>query len=461
MTHVQDGPVVRMSDPVTPSLTAEPAPKGSLKKLSSASTRLERRAFALMTDTAANALLGIVFWAAAARLYSPTEVGRGSAIISAATLLATLSQLNLGNVYARFLGSAGSRQRRLVFQGYGVIGGLALLLGSAYALLGPGELLFTSSIEAIVFPLCVAVLGVFVLQDMILISLHRAAWVPVENIAWGLAKLGLLVLVAGSLPTDGIVFSWVIPAIAAVVVITGYLLMRRWKHGTDTQPFPGGKELSKAIGGEYATGLISTAVPLLLPLIVVHRMGLEANAYFAVPWLFATSLSLLMWNIASILLVEASVAPDRLPRLLGRALRLSLAVAFVGGIGIWFIGPPILGLLGPGYEASSTWLLRITALASPAIAVVVVWTTAARARGQLRRVMLLQAAVGVGTLGLTSLLIGPLGVTGVGVAYFLSQTVAALVLLRPLIAIVSDGRPKKQVGKHRLKKSANVPRGVA
>lgn len=460
MTHVQNGPEVDLTTSVAPPVSATPAARGPLRKLTSAATGLERRAFALMTDTAANALLGIVFWAAAARLYSPTEVGRGSAIITAATLLATLSQLNLGNVYARFLGSAGSRQRRLVFQGYGVIGGLGLLLGTAYATLGPGELLFTSSIEAIVFPLCVAVLGVFVLQDMILISLHRAAWVPVENITWGLAKLALLVLVASSLPSDGIVVSWVVPAVVAVVIITGYLIFRRWKHGNGTEAFPGRKELTKAIGGEYATGLISTAVPLLLPLIVVHRMGLEANAYFSVPWLFASSLSLLMWNIASILLVEASAAPDRLPRLLGRALRLSLAVAVVGGVGIWFLGPPILGLLGPGYEASSTWLLRITALASPAIAVVVVWTTATRARGQLRRVMILQAAVGSGTVGLTSLLIGPLGVTGVGVAYFVSQTTAALFLLRPLLALIG-GRKERHVGKHRRKKPATVPRGVA
>lgn len=152
--------------------------------------RLERRALALMTDTASNALLGMVFWVAAARLYSADQVGRASAIITAATLLCTLSQLNLGNVYARFLGGAGHRQRRMVFTGYAGVVGLAVVLGTGYAVLGPGSVLFADAWEAWLFPVAVAVLTVFVLQDMILISLDRAFWVPVENITWGVAKLG-------------------------------------------------------------------------------------------------------------------------------------------------------------------------------------------------------------------------------------------------------------------------------
>ena len=407
--------------------------------------RLERRALALMTDTASNALLGMVFWVAAARLYSADQVGRASAIITAATLLCTLSQLNLGNVYARFLGGAGHRQRRMVFTGYAGVVGLAVVLGTGYAVLGPGSVLFADAWEAWLFPVAVAVLTVFVLQDMILISLDRAFWVPVENITWGVAKLGMLVALAASQPVHGIVLSWIVPALVALLGVTAYLLFRKWpKH--PPVAIPDRRELTSAVGGEYVIGLVSTAVPLALPLLVVHELGLAANAYFSVPWLFATSLSLLMWNVASILLVEAANRPDQLSALLRRALRMSLLVGVVGGLGIWLVGPWLLSLLGPEYAESSAWLLRLTGLAAPAVAVVVVWTTAARSQGWLRRVLALQLCVGVGVLGLSALLLGPLGVTGIGAAFLTVQTIAAAVVVRSLLRMV---RPPRRTGRHR------------
>lgn len=450
--------------PVEPAVTVHPDPAtttatGAAAAPSSAPGaarrgRLERRALALMTDTAANALLGMVFWVAAARLYSADQVGRASAIITAATLLCTLSQLNLGNVYARFLGGAGHRQRRMVFTGYAGVVGLAVVLGTGYAVLGPGSVLFADAWEAWLFPVAVAVLTVFVLQDMILISLDRAFWVPVENITWGLAKLGMLVVLATAQPVHGIVLSWIVPAFVALLGVTAYLLLRKWPKQAPIA-IPDRRELTSAVGGEYVIGLVSTAVPLALPLLVVHELGLAANAYFSVPWLFATSLSLLMWNVASILLVEAASRPDQLSALLRRALRMALLVGVAGGLGIWLLGPWLLSLLGPEYAESSVWLLRLTGLAAPSVAVVVVWTTAARSQGWLRRVLVLQLCAGVGVLGLSALLLGPLGVTGIGAAFLTVQTVAAAVVLRSLLRMV---RTPRRVGRHRHRgRAGRVP----
>ena len=47
---------------------------------------------------------------------------------------------------------------------------------------------------------------------------------------------------------------------------------------------------------------------------------------------------------------------------------MSLLVGVVGGLGIWLVGPWLLSLLGPEYAESSTWLLRLTGLAAPAVA---------------------------------------------------------------------------------------------
>jgi len=414
-------------------------------------SRLERRALLLMTATGANAVLGIVFWIVAARVYSPSDVGRGSAILSAATILATLSRLNVENVYARFLASAGHRQRSLVFIGYGAIGGLSLLLGATYSWLGPGSLLFGSGLEAWLFPLGVAFVAVFTLQDMILVCVQRAGWVPIENIAWGVAKLLALILVASSLPTGGIELAWVLPTVAAVTAVSTYLGIRRWTLGSaDVAALPGRSDLARAVSAEYLIGLVSTVAPLVLPLLVVQRLGLDANAYFAMPWLLATALNLLMWNIAWIFLVEASQDPNCLPNLLGRALRLSLIVAAAGGAFVILAGPWLLSILGPAYAANGIWLLRVVALASPAVAVIIVWSTASRSLGKLRRVVVMQAAIGVSVVGLAFLLIGSIGVIGIGIAYLLANTTAALIVLRPLLGAIRSGTVERSIGRHRI-----------
>ena len=63
-------------------------------------------ALSLMTATVATNALGLVFWTFAARLDAPRIVGRAAAAVAALTLLATISQLNLTNVFIRLLPSA-------------------------------------------------------------------------------------------------------------------------------------------------------------------------------------------------------------------------------------------------------------------------------------------------------------------------------------------------------------------
>jgi O-antigen/teichoic acid export membrane protein len=397
---------------------------------------MEFSALALMSATGGTALLGVVFWAVAARLYTPADVGRASALISAATLLANLAQLNLGNVYARFLAGAGGHQRRLVFGGYAAVSVLALVLGLGYTLLGTADLLFVDGGQKLMFPICVALLAVFALQDMILVSVGRAGWVPVENIAFGIAKLVLLAVFAGSLPDSGIWFSWMAPAVVAVAAVSMYLARSAAVAGRDIPPgtLPSRRMLGQTIVGEYVTGLVSTAVPLMLPLLVVSMLGVEANAWFTLPWLVSSSLSLLMWNVASALLVQASSAGEQQRAyLMRRALRLALAVGGAGAITLWFLGPVLLSLLGSAYADNSTWLLRLVSCAAPASAVIVVWTTAARIRHRLGQVVALQLCLGVAIITGAVLLMPALGIVGIGVAYLCVQAAGAAALLVPLL----------------------------
>jgi O-antigen/teichoic acid export membrane protein len=241
----------------------------------------------------------------------------------------------------------------------------------------------------------------------------------------------------------GIAMAWIIPAIAAVVAVSLFLAVRGTRSSDRLGSLPSRRELGHAVAGEYVAGIVSTALPLLLPVLVANRLGVEANAYFALPWLVSTSLSMLVWNVSSSLLVEASAAPMRAIELLTRSLRLSMAVAVSGAAVIWVLAPVLLGILGPDYAEHGTWLLRVAVLAVPANALLMTWTTAMRLDGRMPRVIVLQASTGVGILVLAMTLAGPLGVVGIGAGYLVVQVTAAAVIapsLWRLLHPASTGR---------------------
>lgn len=96
-------------------------------------------ALSLMTATVATNALGLVFWTEAARIGTPRVVGRAAAAIAALTLLATISQLNLTNVFVRLLPSAGRLGRRLIARGYLAVVTLSLAVGAVYVFSGLGD----------------------------------------------------------------------------------------------------------------------------------------------------------------------------------------------------------------------------------------------------------------------------------------------------------------------------------
>ena len=138
---------------------------------------------------AATGVLGFAFWTAAARGYDAAEVGRASAILSSATLIAILANFSLGNLYERFLPLAGRDTHRLVRHGTTFALGAAVLFGVVFVLVGPRDELFPHPVEMALFPVAVAVLSVYALQDQVLVGLGRARMIATKNIGQSTTKL--------------------------------------------------------------------------------------------------------------------------------------------------------------------------------------------------------------------------------------------------------------------------------
>ncbi|MFB7507513.1 lipopolysaccharide biosynthesis protein [Streptomyces broussonetiae] len=420
--------------------TAAPGRSGRRLRLpgtgrSSGGSPLFRNAYALMLNTGISAVLGLGFWLAAARYYSESAVGQGSAAIAAMKFLAGLTAVTLTGALARFIPVSGKRTGTLVFRTYAGSSLLVALAAAVFLLTlntwGPSYRFLHGTLNGLGFVVAVVAWNLLTLQDGVLTGLRSATWVPVGNTVFSAVKLALLVALAVAVPTAGVFVSWV-AAIATSVVPLGWLVFRRLvpRHVRATegraQP-PTLKQVGRFLAGDYTGSLFSLAVIYLVPVIVAAQVSSAENAYFYIATTIGGTTDLLAINMGASLTVEGSHDPGRLAAHTRAALR-RMARIMLPIAALLIIGAPwILGVFGAGYAQAATPLLRWLAVGSVLRVVIETYFAVLRARSRTAGLALFQGLLCALVLGLTLLLLPRTGLTGAGVAEAGSLAVIAAI----------------------------------
>jgi hypothetical protein len=400
--------------------------------------RLVRSIAALLTSSVTGALLGLVFWTVAARLYPARSVGEGAAAIAAMTLLASLAQLNLTVLFPRFLYASGARAMWVLLLGYGASTLLAIAAGAIFlTLTGHHPYIGRGELPPLFFVVAVVLWVVFTIEDSALIGLRATFWVPVENTSFSLAKIVLLPVFAAVVPASGVFYSWTLPVIACIIPVNYYLfrkVLRTHIAASGGQgSLPAARVAGAVLGGENLGSLAFIALTTLPALLIVGKLGAVQTAYFQTPWLIGISFDFLLFGIATSLLVETSARPSVAPTLVRRAVRLGCLLLIPGALALLIGAPLILSVLGTGYAANGTSLLRWLALALPFMGVNTLYLTFARMGRRVRRIVAVQVALAMIILTLTELLIGHIGITGAGVAFAAGQALVACIVLPSVV----------------------------
>jgi O-antigen/teichoic acid export membrane protein len=382
-------------------------------------------ALALMTATIGANGLGLVFWAVAAHLQPPAVVGQASAAIAALTLLAMIGQLNLTNVIVRLLPAAGKLGTRMVARSYLAVVFLSLVAGLVYCVSGLGRHVVTGGwLPEVGFTVGVAVAAVFALEDSILTALRLAPVVAAENITTVIARIALLPVLFET--AMGAVWSTVLPMLAAVVIVNSLLFGRALPaHGRVPGILPGRRRLYSFVAAEYTGNICSIASVQVMPLIVVWRLGPAAAAFLTLPWLIASGIALVLWNVSASFVVEAAGSHGHLGTLLRRSLLLWSGIVAVALIVCVAGARPLMELVGAQYVAEGVPLLRLIGLSAPFTAVVVIYGTLVWLDQRVWLLAGFQACAGILLLAGVLLLLPKLGLTAVGWAYLGTQAVLA------------------------------------
>ncbi|MFD7461989.1 lipopolysaccharide biosynthesis protein [Streptomyces sp. NPDC059868] len=417
--------------------------------------QLFRNAYALMLNTGISAVLGLGFWLAAARYYSESAVGQGSAAIAAMKLLAGLTAVTLTGALARFIPVAGRTTGRLIFRTYAGSSLVVALAAGVFLLTldlwGPSYGFLDGPVNGLGFVVAVIAWNLLTLQDGVLTGLRSALWVPVGNTAFSAVKLGLLVAFAAAVPTTGVFVSWV-AAIAVSVLPLGWLVFRRLvpRHVAATEEHarpPSLREVGRFLAGDYTGSLFSLAVVYLVPVIVAAQVSSEDNAYFYITATIGGTVNLLAINMGASLTVEGSHDPGRLAANTRAALRRMARIMLPVCTVLFFGAPWILGVFGAGYADAATPLLRWFAVGAVLRVVMETYFAVLRAQSRTAGLAWLQGLLCALVLGLTLLLLPRMGLTGAGVAEIVSLAVivaiAAPRLYRTVRALPSGaGRPE-------------------
>jgi len=415
---------------------------------------LYRDGYALVLNSGLTAVLGLLYWLLAARSYKPHAVGVNTAAISAMMFLAGVAQLNLMSALLRFVPVLGRLRRRFITACY-VVAASAAVGCAAVFLFGlhvwaPGlGALGANSGMIVWFIAATATWCVFNLQDSALTALGAAVAVPVENVVYGIAKIVLLVLLVSASPRYGIFGSWSAALLVSVIPVNALIfgpLLRRKRGVVDPTKVPTRREIVLFVAPDYLGALLWLAATTLMPVIVVAIAGATSNAFFSVAWMITLPLILVSINTGQALVVTGARDPDRLAEYARKVLGQTARLVIPAAAAIALAAPYVLRLFGRAYAEHAATTLTLLALSAIPNMITTLYVSIYRVQKRMRAVVTLLAGLCGSVLLLGPVLLTVMGITGVGLAWLLCQSVVALVLRRVDPTGVAPGGARARSG---------------
>jgi O-antigen/teichoic acid export membrane protein len=331
---------------------------------------LVRNSALLVLSTVEVAAGGFVFWQISARLFTPDEVGRTSALITASALIANLALLGMQNSVIRYLHEwddpAGTVNSAVtVVTVAAALGALLFVVGAG--LFAPDLAMLHRPGNAAGFVVFTVALAVTLINDNVFIGLQRSGHVAGRNTVTVLLRLGLPFAVTG-LGAFGLFSAY---QGAATVALIGYLVVLHRKLGLPTRLRVDRARFAamwRYSAGNYLATVLLLFPALVMPMVVTLRLDPAHAAYYYIASLVAGVLTFVPQATSRSLFAQAAKDPAGLRPLLRRVIRLTAAVQLPALVVLIAAGPLVLRLFGAAY--ATAYPLLVVLLIGAALATV-------------------------------------------------------------------------------------------
>jgi O-antigen/teichoic acid export membrane protein len=405
-----------------------------------------RNSLYLILNSGVQAGLGFAFWIVTARLFSTTDVGRASSLISASALIAFFALLGLNSSLIRHLPTALDRDR-LISAGLVLVAVGAMVMGTAYVLLTPlisPRLAFVAHKPALAagFVLLTAAGAVNVLTDSVFIGVSRAGYNALaDGGVGGLTKLIAVAALAGT-GAYGLFCASGVGSVAAA--LASLLLMATALHWRPSlrKPVQALRPILKFSGANYAGNILNLLPTLVVPLIVLDRIGAPSAAYYFVSFQLATLLYSTVYAVEQSFLAEGSHAGTVQKALLRRSRRVLMAMCLPACLLVTLASHWILLAFGAKYSEHAAGSVSLLTVAALPIAATNWLLTLLRLAGRLGAIIVSNAVYAVAICGIAWFL-APRGLTAVTAAWPIGALLCALVAGVGSIGAVPRGAPAR------------------
>jgi O-antigen/teichoic acid export membrane protein len=430
------------------------------------SDSLARNSLYMMASTVVTAGLGYVFWLVAARVFTSAQVGIGSAVISLCSTVALLTYLgSWATLIERLHEYERSRKWTVLVVRISVI--TAALTAAAAAAVVP-VLAHSKSYGSFFSAVPMVLVAVVGSAAWTLVNLFSAAFISARR-ADGLLSIQTLVSVVKVLlvvpiaiagrSAGEIVGAWAGSALLGVAIGAVWLLPRlglgrrpldaishrsvlrpasvvrpasgggsRRAAGLARHRQPARPNVSSAgrLVGQHLTSVGGAATPLVLPILVVLRLGVAPNAYFYITWMIGGVFFMVSPSVSAALFAETVRKDSDLGGVVARAFRMTSCLLVPAMLVMIAGGRIILGIFGRPYASAGYVLLVLLAASALPDAVSNIAVAVFRVTGRLSYSASLNIGIMVITVAGAWFLMPSLGIAGAGVAWLGAQILGAI-----------------------------------
>lgn len=418
--------------------------------------RMVRNSLYLMLSTALQAGLGSVFWVVAARLFTTAEVGKATSLISATIFIAQFALLGFNGALVRFLPTT-RYYNSLVTAALLACACAAALASFGYVQFLPiiaPALVFVEHQPAMTLGFVLLSIGftINMLTDAVFMAARRAEFCALTDGAiTGLSKILGAIALAGAGAYGLLSASAGGSAVAALASLALIIIVLRWRPSLQN-PFQAIRPVLKFAGANYISNVVYLMPPVVIPIIVLDRLGTSASAYYYIVSQLATLLYAAVYAVETAFFAEGSQSGANWRIIRRRSRALAVVIFVPGGLVLAAAAHWILLIFGSKYSAHGTFALQLMALALVPLTIFNWSTTVLRLLSRLRSLVLCSVLYTGGICG-SAWALAPHGLDAVAVSWLVGGTLAALVATA--VAASASRRAR-----HRKTKSVRNPSPV-
>ncbi|MFN8079237.1 MAG: hypothetical protein U0Q19_06700 [Kineosporiaceae bacterium] len=417
-----------MEEPAAPSRTITARARALLIGIRADS--LIRNSFYLMVTTGTMAVAGFVFWVVNTHLFSPEQVGRATALVTAVAMLSHLALAGMNSTVVRHLNDADD-PGGLVSGAIGAVALAATVLGLGYLALLP---LIAPSLTrtmwhpaaALAFALLTVGSSVNLFTDSVFVARRAAGWnLALDGVLLGGLKIVLPFVLAGAGMFGIFLAAGLSATVTAVISLMvchrrlGLRLRAPWRsaHLTGTGTY--------AVAN-YVANALNLLPVLVMPLALLERAGAAVTAGFFIAFQIATILNSVSYAASEALFAETSFDRTRLRRHALHSLKIMTALLVPAVTLVLVGGNLLLSVFGPGYGAIAGPALRVLAISALPVALYSWGNSLLRITGQLVGIVTVNLVYAVTIIGLV-VLWAPRGAVWASIAWAAGNLAAGLV----------------------------------